>query len=84
MGGWRETCNEEANSPDMRTDEIGRTCGKQGAKEYKISVRNSAGYRPFWRSRHIQEDATLRKTGREDADSIYLAQDRISGAPRVQ
>jgi len=36
MGGWREMCNEEANSPDMRTDEMGTTCSKQGANEYKI------------------------------------------------
>jgi hypothetical protein len=81
MGGWREMCSEEANSPAMRTDEMGRTCSKQGAYEYKIFVRNSAGYRPFWRSRRIQEDATLRKTGREGADSIYLVHDRISGVP---
>jgi hypothetical protein len=47
MGGWREMCNEEAKSPDMRTDEMGRTCSKQGANEYKIFVRNSAEYRPF-------------------------------------
>jgi len=84
MGGRRETCNEEANSRDMRTDEMGRSYSMKGANEYKIFVRNSAGYRPFWRSRRIQQDATLRKTGREGADSIYLAHVRISGAPRVQ
>lgn len=66
----RETCNEEANSRNMRTDEMGRTCTKKGANKYKMFVRNSAGYRPFWRSRRIKQDATLRKTGREGADSI--------------
>lgn len=33
MGGWREMCNKEANLPDMRTDEMRRTCSKQGANE---------------------------------------------------
>jgi hypothetical protein len=41
----REMCNEEGNSPAMRTDEIGNTCSKQGANEYKLFVRNFAGYR---------------------------------------
>jgi hypothetical protein len=57
------------------------TCSKQGANAYKIFVRNSAGYRPFWRSRRIQEDATLRKTGFVGVDSICLAHEKIGGEP---